>query len=410
MKDILRTLKLVDAMEKKKKRKLNETAVAECGEMGSPAPAVENPGNPVTASITLNASGMEHVADLMRLMQQAGLEKSGPVAPEQMPIRADMERLRDKMNGLEAPVADGSISSDIRNSGIEEWENEPDEEYGDHLEMIKRLSGGINGEKTMHKPASQGDNAMAVEASPKAADGDEGSFYDDESGLHIEWQIYDGEIEVTAYDDQENEVELDPRQAQIYVSQVQDEFRDAQDEYGDYEMRRRNDETVLSVKSRLLKALSEKKAKPDFLDVDKDGDTKEPFKKALADKKSKKKDKIKESADGGTTALLMMEYQAINSGKGKKYFIVNHTGNESFKLFLRNHPLINKLRDEGYVGPRQIAGWRGDIDDAIAQASGEADSYKDKAKEFPTQYYGNLEKVKQLELAKKIIASGKLIK
>ena len=30
-----------------------------------------------------------------------------------------------------------------------------------------------------------------------------------------------------------------------------------------------------------------KKAKPDFLDVDKDGDKKEPMKKALADKKKK---------------------------------------------------------------------------------------------------------------------------
>ena len=39
----------------------------------------------------------------------------------------------------------------------------------------------------------------------------------------------------------------------------------------------------------LYAALAEKKAKPDFLDVDKDGDKKEPMKKALKDKGSKPK-------------------------------------------------------------------------------------------------------------------------
>ena len=42
------------------------------------------------------------------------------------------------------------------------------------------------------------------------------------------------------------------------------------------------DETY-SIKARLVKALNEKKAKPDFLDVDKDGDKKEPMKKAIKD-------------------------------------------------------------------------------------------------------------------------------
>ena len=37
---------------------------------------------------------------------------------------------------------------------------------------------------------------------------------------------------------------------------------------------------VESIKDQLYAMLSEKKAKPDFLDIDKDGDTKEPMKKA----------------------------------------------------------------------------------------------------------------------------------
>lgn len=45
--------------------------------------------------------------------------------------------------------------------------------------------------------------------------------------------------------------------------------------------------TPESIKEQLMKALAEKKAKPDFLDVDKDGDKKEPMKKALKDKEKK---------------------------------------------------------------------------------------------------------------------------
>ena len=44
-----------------------------------------------------------------------------------------------------------------------------------------------------------------------------------------------------------------------------------------------NPKAMESIKDRLWAALSEKKAKPDFLDVDKDGDKKEPMKKAAKD-------------------------------------------------------------------------------------------------------------------------------
>jgi hypothetical protein len=50
---------------------------------------------------------------------------------------------------------------------------------------------------------------------------------------------------------------------------------------------------VETIKATLLKALTEKKSKPDFLDMDKDGNKKEPMKKAVADKK---KGAVKEAA------------------------------------------------------------------------------------------------------------------
>ena len=48
------------------------------------------------------------------------------------------------------------------------------------------------------------------------------------------------------------------------------------------------------IKDTLYKALAEKKAKPDYIDIDGDGDKKEPMKKAVKDKKSKKVGEAKE--------------------------------------------------------------------------------------------------------------------
>lgn len=48
---------------------------------------------------------------------------------------------------------------------------------------------------------------------------------------------------------------------------------------------------VKRVKEQLLRALAEKKSKPDYLDLDGDGDTAEPMKKAAREKKQKKNNK-----------------------------------------------------------------------------------------------------------------------
>ena len=200
MTDIKKLIQAMDAIEAKPKKSLNESALAECGDM-PPAP-MTNPGNPVTMSISLNASGKEHVADLLGMLKNAGMQAAPPESDPSMPMRLDIEKFRNVVdNGDQAsPMAQA-----IEKSGMEEWENEPDEEYSDHKLMTKDLSGGINRPKKMYKPAAKGDNPMAAE----------------------------------------------------------------------------------SIKDQLYKALSEKMSKPDFLDMDKDGNKKEPMKKALKDKKVK---------------------------------------------------------------------------------------------------------------------------
>ena len=268
MNDILKALQAIDAIESKKV--LTESHIDECGFGDAVAAEPINQGNPVTASVTLNASGMDHVADLMKILQQAGLNQAGPVTSLTPPMRTDMENFRDKIAGLEGPPSapkeqyfdvedvtgagddlhkdkhpsdirvkdasafenevnewdrdpgiedaerdeslesvisqampeydftpvdhetameiakrssemsskSGSVDIDnteefynylerrglIIDSEVTEWDNEPEEDYGDHLDLIKRLAGGLNKEKKMYKAAQPGDNAMAAES------------------------------------------------------------------------------------------------------------------------------------------------------------------------------------------------------------------------------------------------------
>ena len=185
-----------------------------CGAMPSAMGGMsQREGAPVSMNISLNASGKENVDELMSLLKSAGLD--GSSMPKSMSMPAPAKTM---------PMALAMDTAEMEEEG---FSNSPDEEYSDTEYMTKDLSGGINGQKKMYKPAAKGDNPMAVE----------------------------------------------------------------------------------SIKERLWAALSEKKAKPDFLDVDKDGNKKEPMKKAVADKKkgaapkkgvnpfAKKDDKVKEGWD-----------------------------------------------------------------------------------------------------------------
>lgn len=152
--------------------------IEECGmnasadPMIAPQPADE--GSPVTMNISLNASGEKNVSDLLNMMKNAGLKDAEPVTPAMMPMRQDMERLNaivgepDDQPDMEPSVGQEEIGMDDETE--EAYDNAPDPEYADHQMMTKDLSGGLNREKKMHKPAAGGDNAMAIE------DGEEESY------------------------------------------------------------------------------------------------------------------------------------------------------------------------------------------------------------------------------------------
>ena len=154
----------------------------------------EEQGNPVTMNVSLTASGKEHVADLINMMKNAGMEAAQEPEVAVMPARLDMERLRGIVDEPEptgwtnspeesvSPIEDVTTNAggglngpkhphDIRvkdapayeDEELEEWDYEPDEEYKDDDYMKNDLAGGLNRRKKQYKAAQPGDNAIAME-------------------------------------------------------------------------------------------------------------------------------------------------------------------------------------------------------------------------------------------------------
>ena len=176
--------------------------IEECGMTEMPAAALPAPeqheGNPVTVNVSMNASGKEHVADLLDMMKNAGLGGAEPVGAKMLSPRMDMERLSAMMDEPGDEPEMEEVEDEIEVEG--DYANEPDAQYGDMSDAIPD-GNDLNRKKKSYAATQDGDNPMAVEA----------------------------------------------------------------------------------IKSQLLAALQEKKGKPDFLDLDKDGDKKEPMKKAAKD-------------------------------------------------------------------------------------------------------------------------------
>ena len=166
-----------------------------------------------TASMNISMSGdtADDVGVLLKMMQNAGLEKAGPVSDISDPNpRMDIEKFRgmvdmpggdDKgpddspcgapdgpsigpadggpsISPPEGPTDDAKGMDIIKLAGLggddkaddkepeedKDYANEPDEKYGDTQLMTKDLSGGLNGPKKAHPVAAGGDNPMSLRA------------------------------------------------------------------------------------------------------------------------------------------------------------------------------------------------------------------------------------------------------
>lgn len=328
MMDIKKILKHIDGVEGKQKRhmQLNEAAsmiingdnaddvgiildrIKGVSSPAAPAPqgnnmrgdmdkflSVMGPREPVDMNMGMG-SGMDTGADMDMDMDDNLPALANSPNEKYSGVSAVTTKAGGGLNGPKNPkdirVKDPSPYQDME---TDEWANEPDESETDHDTMLNDLSGGINRQKKMFPKAQDGDNAMSV---PEGSSSEtEGEFRDDENDLNIRWSYdkYDDSFDIEAYDDNETMVHLSPRQKREYQARINSEGQDSVDDYGDYKMHQKQDNDLAfeSIKARLLKALSEANAKPDFLDMDKDGNKKEPMKKAVADKKKKMKEAAK---------------------------------------------------------------------------------------------------------------------
>ena len=95
-----------------------------------------------------------------------------------------------------------------------------------------------------------------------------------------------------------------------------------------------------------------KNAKPDYIDIDKDGDKKESMKKAVADKK--KKSVHKENAEMAEAYQTILEFKQINKRFARRYNKVTaamlkaQPGSEEYgKLKAEREDLVSILKDHG---------------------------------------------------------------
>ena len=157
-----------------------------------PPMAPEDKGNPVTMNISMNASGKDHVADLIDMMKNAGMGGAGEVADAGLPMRTDMERLRgivdgpkdmdDLKPGLQDEPCDvcgkqhvgaSSCNDDIDmddEASTEDYANEPDEEYK-AIDDVINSGDDLHRSKDAYAATQDGDNPMAVE------DGEDATTY-----------------------------------------------------------------------------------------------------------------------------------------------------------------------------------------------------------------------------------------
>ena len=119
--------KLIESMDR-----IEECGMAE-GPMGMAPPAPEmDKGNPVTVNVSMNASGKEHVADLLDMMKNAGLGDAAPAADVLMSPRMDMERLSGIMGKPEHDHDDDKMNR----PAIADLDGGEDESYAAEMDDI----------------------------------------------------------------------------------------------------------------------------------------------------------------------------------------------------------------------------------------------------------------------------------
>ena len=181
--------------------------IEECGMTEDPMPTAmpgADAGQPVSMNVSINASGKDHVADLIDMMKNAGMSAAEPVGAPSLGMRGDMDKFRSAMDddpeipgdddnpddtdlkagtlgaigggalgmalggplgALTGAAAGDSLTDEelATEDDLEEYANEPDPQYGDMSDAIPD-GNDLNRKKKAYAATQDGDNPMAVEA------------------------------------------------------------------------------------------------------------------------------------------------------------------------------------------------------------------------------------------------------
>jgi hypothetical protein len=138
-------------------------------------------------NVSMTADNASEVADLMKLLKNAGMDDAKPVGDIMAPPMSmepsmpsdnmsDFVKMVDRGEKQDLP-GDSSCSvcgdsheedscSEEYDAIVDEWDNSPEEEYKDISAVIPD-GNDLHKSKSSHRAAAGGDNAMAVEASIK---------------------------------------------------------------------------------------------------------------------------------------------------------------------------------------------------------------------------------------------------
>ncbi len=181
----------------------------------------------VKEAIQISTDSPQEASMMMQILKLAGVQPVDQAMISQEPEAEPEMDQDDAMGSMDMAKMRDMVTAPDQEKQDETFANEPEEKVSDIDTLVNVHSGGLNRQKSSFTRAEPGDNPMAV-----------------------------------AKEDKITEQDL--------ANSLRDQYESFKEAYTN------------------AAKVAEAKAKPDFLDMDKDGDKKEPMKKAVKDKEAKK--------------------------------------------------------------------------------------------------------------------------
>ncbi len=331
------------------------------------------------ASLTVNAETGAEIADMISAMQgNAGMGK--PVAADMpMPMRHDIDKFR------------AAVDDDPSIPGRDDVDGDQDLQAG----LLGALGGAAAGSMIPGAGAAlggigaAGGGALGALAGPAGAkigstiggalgraapaaiggmvgdkltgeeDVDEITKAQEKLPPKLQKAIKDKEEKEGKTDEWANSAPGEEAEDRGDMGDYEDNIRDGDDLHAKKNRKaiRTVNPALENIKETLYKALSEKKAKPDYIDIDGDGDKKEPMKKAVKDKKSKKVGEAKEEGKMPSKTHIM---KMCKDGKTKAEICKMHPDCDQAKLKTMIDGCKKDMKESVAEGKFKKAGKDGD--------------------------------------------------